>query len=57
MLGASTLTSMLSDTAQQFRYFGVSALGESPEGDLIHAGGIAPFRVLDPFKWALEVAG
>jgi hypothetical protein len=57
MLGASALTSMLSDTADRFRYFGVSALGESPEGDLIHAGGIAPFRVLDPFKWALEVTG
>lgn len=57
MLGASNLTSMLTDTAERFRYFGVSALGESPEGDLIHAGGIAPFRVLDPFKWALEVSG
>lgn len=56
-LGASTLTSILEDTADRFRYFGVSALGESPDGDLIHAGGIAPFRVLDPFKWALEVTG
>jgi len=46
---------MLNETAGRFRYFAVSALGESPEGDMIHAGGIAPFRVLDPFKWAMQV--
>lgn len=54
LLHASTLTAMLSETADTFRYFAVSALGESPEGDLIHSGGIAPFRVLDPFKWAMQ---
>lgn len=56
MLHASSLTAMLSETAETFRYFAVSALGESPEGDMIHAGGIAPFRVLDPFKWAMQVS-
>lgn len=57
MLNASTLTAMVNETADRFRYFAVSALGESPEGDMIHAGGIAPFRVLDPFKWAMQVTG
>lgn len=55
MLHASTLTAMLKDHADRFRYFAVSALGESPDGDMIHAGGIAPFRVLDPLKWAMQV--
>jgi hypothetical protein len=54
-LNAVTLTAMLGETADRFRYFAVSALGESPEGDMVNAGGIAPFRVLDPFKWALQV--
>ena len=54
-LRASTLTAMLHDTVDTFHYFAASALGESPEGEMIHAGGIAPFRVLDPFKWALHV--
>lgn len=54
-LRAASLTATLQDTAEHFRFFATSALGESPEGDMIHAGGIAPFRVLDPFKWALYV--
>jgi hypothetical protein len=53
-LKATTLTPMLLDTADRFHYFAVSALGESPAGEMIHAGGIAPFRVLDPFKWVLD---
>jgi len=57
LLNAATLTAMVNETADRFRYFAVSALGESPEGDMIHAGGIAPFRVLDPFKWAMQVTG
>jgi hypothetical protein len=56
LLQASGLTVMLEETADQFRYFAASALGASPEGELIHAGGIAPFRVLDAFKWALQVS-
>lgn len=54
-LRAGTLTAMLHDTADRFHYFAASSLGESPEGEMVHAGGIAPFRVLDPFKWALHV--
>jgi hypothetical protein len=57
LLQASGLTVMLEETADHFRYFAASALGASPEGDLINAGGIAPFRVLDAFKWALQVSG
>ncbi len=36
------------------RYFAVSALGESPDGRRLNARGIAPFRCLDPVKWALS---
>lgn len=57
LLNASTLTAMLRESADAFRYFAVSALGASPAGQLIHAGGIAPYRVVDPFKWALQVNG
>ncbi|KJF19583.1 hypothetical protein C7T36_16255 [Rhodococcus sp. AD45-ID] len=35
------------------RYFAVSALGESPVGDRLHASGITPFRCLDPVRWVL----
>ena len=55
LLNASILTAMLAESADQYRYFAASALGESPEGDMIHAGGIASYRVLDPFKWAMQV--
>jgi hypothetical protein len=56
-LHARTLTGMLRDTADRFHYFATSALGESAQGESIHAGGIAPFRVVEPFKWALDVNG
>ena len=36
-----------------WRYFAVSALGESPNGDVLHSRGIVPFRCLDPLLWAL----
>lgn len=39
------------------RFFAVSALGESAEGERIHRRGIAPFRCLDPFRWALAEQG
>jgi hypothetical protein len=57
LLNASVLTAMLEESADQYRYFAASALGESPEGDMIHAGGIASYRVVDPFKWAMQVTG
>lgn len=42
------------DRANRFRFFAASALGAAPDGQFIDAGGMAPFRVLDPFKWALD---
>jgi hypothetical protein len=35
------------------RFFAVSALGEPPVGADLSARGIAPFRCLDPLRWAL----
>jgi hypothetical protein len=43
--------------AYQHRFFAVSALGEPAEGERIHRRGIAPFRCLDPFRWALAGHG
>jgi hypothetical protein len=40
-----------------YRFFAVSALGESPDGRQLATRGIAPFRCLDPLKWALSDAG
>jgi hypothetical protein len=39
---------------QQYRYFGLSALGETPtEDNKVSPRGIRPYRVADPFLWAL----
>lgn len=57
LLGARTIRAILEESVDTYRFFAASALGESPDGDLIHAGGIAPFRALDPIKWALHVRG
>jgi hypothetical protein len=38
------------------RFFAVSALGEPPAGQDLSARGIAPFRCLDPLRWALPAA-
>jgi len=40
-----------------YRFFAVSALGESPNGRQISARGLAPFRALDPLKWVLSANG
>lgn len=48
------LPNLLRERAARHRYFAVSALGAPPEGNAVHAAGIAPFRVLDPLKWILE---
>jgi hypothetical protein len=53
--GASRVAHFLSMHAPRSRYFAVSALGAPPRGEMLHAGGIAPFRVLDPLKWILAV--
>lgn len=51
--GASRVPGFLNTHAPNSRFFAVSALGASPNGETLHAGGIAPFRVLDPLKWIL----
>lgn len=39
------------------RYFAVSVLGESPDGDSLSKYGISPFRIVDPLKWVLDSRG
>ncbi|MGU3291491.1 hypothetical protein [Williamsia sp. M5A3_1d] len=39
------------------RFFAVSALGDSPVGELVNAKGIAPFRCTDPIRWVLAGNG
>jgi hypothetical protein len=41
-----------------YRYFGVSALGETPTGDnRVSARGVRPYRVTDPLLWLLGQFG
>jgi hypothetical protein len=40
-----------------FRFFAVSALGESTDGHSLNGRGIASFRCLDPIKWVLGDMG
>lgn len=35
------------------RFFAVSALGDSPQGNQLDSSGISPFRCLDPVRWVL----
>ena len=43
---------------QRYRYFGVSALGETPTADNHVSGrGIRPLRIGDPFMWTLAQLG
>lgn len=46
-----------SGIAVTHRFFAVSALGESPNGESLHARGISPFRCLDPALWILADSG
>ncbi|WP_017598827.1 TRAFAC clade GTPase domain-containing protein, partial [Nocardiopsis lucentensis] len=39
------------------RYFGISALGGSPDGENRVRGGVRPYRVADPFLWMLSEFG
>jgi GTPase SAR1 family protein len=39
------------------RYFGVSALGGSPDAENRLRGGVRPYRVADPFLWMLSEFG
>jgi GTPase SAR1 family protein len=43
---------------RRYRYFGVSALGETPTADnRVSPRGIRPYRVTDPFMWILAEFG
>ncbi len=53
-LGVPLIESTLRDRAQHYRFFAASALGSPPDHEQLHPSGIAPFRVLDPLKWALS---
>lgn len=37
-------------------YFAVSALGAQPDGDHLNPAGIAPYRILDPLRWAFYLS-
>ena len=39
------------------RFFVVSALGQPPSGQRLHARGIAPFRCVDPVRWVTSSFG
>ena len=39
------------------RYFAVSALGAMPQGLHVNPQGIAPFRCMDPIRWACAGSG
>lgn len=49
----STMRNPYSGRTYVHRFFAVSALGDAPHGDRLHASGIAPFRCLDPIRWVL----
>jgi hypothetical protein len=40
-------------TGIDHRFFAVSVLGESPDGESLSHFGISPFRIVDPLKWIL----
>lgn len=48
----------LSQNYEQYRYFGVSALGAQPDYGLgqVAAGGVQPHRVADPILWLMSKA-
>lgn len=48
-----TMTNPITGRNYDHRFFAVSALGESPEGQTLHANGICPFRCMDPVRWVL----
>lgn len=41
----------------EHRFFAVSALGETPEGEKLHRSGISPFRCADPIRWVFAADG
>lgn len=57
LLGASPLMAAFQRAGGEHRFFAVSALGNSPNGQSQHPRGIAPFRCLDPLRWVLAGTG
>lgn len=57
--GADDIDSHLEHNYSRFRYFAVSALGAAPdyEADVVHEGGVQPFRVEEPLLWLLNQFG
>jgi len=54
----SRIDQLTSKHYQSYRYFGLSALGESPTQDnKVSDRGIRPYRVADPFLWELSGFG
>ena len=57
-LNAVTMINALENPASgapiNHRFFAVSALGESPDGERLNPRGISPFRCLDPLMWLLD---
>lgn len=54
-IGGLELSNLMRERAETFHYFAVSALGRPTQRQAVHAAGIAPFRVLDPLRWILQV--
>lgn len=55
--GAMLHTVQAAGRGQGSRYFAVSALGDSPQGNRLHASGLSPFRCMDPVRWVLAERG
>ncbi len=57
-LHAGSLLRLVEQSFAEHRLFAVSALGALPaDADSLSPRGIAPFRVVDPLKWALSRTG
>ena len=56
--GQARIGQITSKHYQRYRYFGLSALGETPsEGNELSQRGIRPYRVADPLLWMLGEFG
>jgi len=59
-LGGAGIVAMLENPADrrpvECRFFAVSVLGHAPRGKKLDGRGIAPFRAVDPLKWALSLS-
>jgi hypothetical protein len=55
-IGGTGLLNRIEESFEQARFFAVSALGSSPQNERLSGHGIAPFRCVDPLKWALHLS-